>query len=680
MRSPQGNEVADPPLELSATAILESVEDAFLAFDRQWRVSYVNRQAERLLEKSREQLLGKSLWDCFPEAAGTAFEREYTRAFATGKSVQFVEFYPPLRRWFDVRAFPAENHLTVSFHDITEQHQSDEALTGSRERLDPVLRSVDVGLWYCDLPFDRLVWNDRTKAHFWLPPNAEVTIHTFFERIHPEDRERTRQEIQNSITERRSYDIEYRTVAPEGAKIKWIRALGRAFYDRDGKPVRFDGVTVDVTPQKALLSQEQQWRAQAEMLNQIGRALSAELDLEKLVQMITDAGTKLTGAKFGAFFYNILDASGESYMLYTLSGVPREAFARYPMPRNTHVFAPTFRGEGVVRSDDITKDERYGKNPPYNGMPSGHLPVRSYLAVPVVSRGGDVMGGLFFGHEKVGVFTDDHERIVIALASQAATAMDNARLFTAVEGARKEAENNATALLRSNAELQQVAYAAAHDLQEPLRTIASFTQLAERRFRLATGSESDELVDNIVNSVQRMQVLLNGLLEFTSVSAEEQRPRDTVDLQEVFEECAQSLSHKLKETQGVVQAPSRLPLVYPGNRSQLKVLLCNLIDNALQYMRPGVPPEVLVTCEQRDSTVTFAVRDNGQGFSPEYRKQIFGMFKRLHGHEVPGTGIGLALCRRIVEAHRGTIWAESEPNRGTTIFFTLPSVDAAAHD
>ncbi|MBV8803534.1 MAG: GAF domain-containing protein, partial [Sinobacteraceae bacterium] len=127
-----------------------------------------------------------------------------------------------------------------------------------------------------------------------------------------------------------------------------------------------------------------------EVLNRTGIAIAGELELEKVVQIVTDAGVELSGAEFGAFFYNVIRPDGEAYTLYTLSGAPREAFAKFPMPRNTAVFGPTFRGTDVVRSPDILADPRYGKNEPYYGMPHGHLPVRSYLAVPVRSRTGEV--------------------------------------------------------------------------------------------------------------------------------------------------------------------------------------------------------------------------------------------------------------------------------------------------
>ncbi|HET9237356.1 MAG TPA: GAF domain-containing protein [Oligoflexus sp.] len=185
----------------------------------------------------------------------------------------------------------------------------------------------------------------------------------------------------------------------------------------------------DITDHKNM---EQKIREQArinEKLHEVGLSLTAELNLDRIVQTVTDAATELSGAQFGAFFYNVLKEDGEAYTLYCISGVPREKFSQFPMPRNTKIFAPTFMGERIVRLDDVTRDGNFGHNAPYHGMPAGHLPVRSYLAVPVISRTGEVLGGLFFGHEKPGVFTESAEKLVAGLAPQAAIAIDNARLF-----------------------------------------------------------------------------------------------------------------------------------------------------------------------------------------------------------------------------------------------------------
>jgi PAS domain S-box-containing protein len=209
-------------------------------------------------------------------------------------------------------------------------------------------------------------------------------------------------------------------------------AVGELSPIRDGaKIIGFVKILRDRTLQRETEEMIREERHALEVLNRAGSALALETDLQRLVQIVTDAGVELSGAEFGAFFYNLTNDAGESYMLYTLSGAPLEAFSKFPMPRNTEVFAPTFNGEGIVRSDDITKDPRYGKNPPRRGMPEGHLPVRSYLAVPVISRTGGVIGGLFFGHGKPGVFSERSERGLSGLAAEAAVAIDNVRLSQA---------------------------------------------------------------------------------------------------------------------------------------------------------------------------------------------------------------------------------------------------------
>src|SRR5262249_39478341 len=147
-----------------------------------------------------------------------------------------------------------------------------------------------------------------------------------------------------------------------------------------------------------------------------------------VVQAVVDGGGELTGAAFGAFFYNDYDEQGELYTLYTLSGAPRSAFERYPMPRNTDVFAPPFAGEGVAPPADSPADPRYGRNAPPQGMPEGHLPVRSYLAVPVADPTGTVLGGLFFGHPEPGRFPQRLEHLMHGVAAQAAVAIENVRL------------------------------------------------------------------------------------------------------------------------------------------------------------------------------------------------------------------------------------------------------------
>jgi PAS domain S-box-containing protein len=285
---------------------LEGLLEGFVAYDRDWRMTYMNAAAERMLNRQRSEVLGKTWAEAFPHAVGNPVDLMYRRVMANRAAERMELFYEHYGRWMEISASPLDSGgVAVYFRDTTDN----------------------------------------------------------------------------------------------------------------------------------------------ETLNRIGKTLAAELDLERVVQAVTDAATELAGAQFGAFFYNVKNSAGESYMLYALSGVEREAFSKFPMPRNTAVFGPTFAGTAIVRSEDITKDPRYGKSAPHYGQPKGHLPVRSYLAVPVVSRSGEVLGGLFFGHERAGVFTERAERLVGGVASQAAIAIDNARLY----GQLRESEERARLILeRSN--------------------------------------------------------------------------------------------------------------------------------------------------------------------------------------------------------------------------------------
>lgn len=189
-----------------------------------------------------------------------------------------------------------------------------------------------------------------------------------------------------------------------------------------------DLMTPPAASQPPVQSQLDDEREAVEVISAVGQTVAGERDLHKLVQAVVDAATKLTRAEFGAFFYNVTNRDAESYVLYAISGVPRSAFEKFPLPRNTQVFEPTFRGSAIVRCDDVTQDPRYGKNEPHHGMPAGHLPVCSYLAVPVVARSGEVLGGLFFGAAAVGIFSERHEKLVTTLASLAAIGIENVRL------------------------------------------------------------------------------------------------------------------------------------------------------------------------------------------------------------------------------------------------------------
>ena len=324
--------------------------------------------------------------------------------------------------------------------------------------------AAQVGVWDYDPVLDLLSWDARCKALFGLPADATITYEdNFLAGLHPADRAMADAAVQGALDPDGSgrVDIEYRTIAPDGVE-RWVSAKGRTRFE-DGQAVRFTGTAMDITDRKrafaAVAASEAALRVEShalEILNQVSREIAAELDLERLVQTVVDAGVELTGAEFGAFFYNVLDQRGESYTLYALSGAERAAFEKFPMPRNTQVFAPTFRGDGVIRIDNVHADPRYGKNEPYRGMPQGHLPVRSYLAASVVMRSGEVLGGLFFGHGQPGMFAPRTERLIDGLAAQAAVGIENARLFQSAQRLNQTLEEQVAARTAERDRIWQV--------------------------------------------------------------------------------------------------------------------------------------------------------------------------------------------------------------------------------
>ena len=357
---------------------------------------------------------------------------------------------------YDGQFTPEDESILTQFAQVAaaaiEAKDLNQVLAGHVEQLKLALDASQLGEWQWDAASDVVTFSDRASEIFGLPPGPYMTWTHMRDLLHEEDRERARLAVETALAEHGQYDITYRVIREDGRQV-WVSAMGCGRYNENGQVIGMIGFVQDVTQRQEaavererLLASEREARSEAEALISVGKALSSELELHRPVQMATDAATALCGAEFGAFFYNIINAVGESYTLYTLSGVPRESFERFPMPRNTEVFGPTFRGEGIIRLDDVTKDPRYGRNPPYHGMPAGHLPVRSYLAVPVVSRAGEVLGGLFFGHSEVGRFTERHERLAAGIASQAAVAIDNARLYESAQASKRATEHSLSQL------------------------------------------------------------------------------------------------------------------------------------------------------------------------------------------------------------------------------------------
>ncbi|MEJ8853485.1 ATP-binding protein [Variovorax robiniae] len=513
-------------------------------------------------------------------------------------------------------------------------------------------------------------------------------------------------------------DPELRTVpvvvlsarAGEEAKVEGLRRgaddyLVKPFSARELLARVAANIELSVTRLQGSRLMEEEARS-LELLNQVGTAVAAELNLERAVQVVTDAATALTGAAFGAFFYNLLDEDGGSYTLYALSGAPREAFSRFPMPRNTAVFAPTFNGEGIVRSDDILLDTRYGKNHPHFGMPKGHLPVRSYLAAPVVSRSGEVLGGLFFGHPEPGIFTARSERLLVGIAAQAAIAIDNARLFQAAEREVAERRRAEAALQSLNATLEQrvldevdertraeeqlrqvqkmeavgqLTGGIAHDFNNMLAVIMGSLNLLQRKLAKEE-TDVDRFVDAAIDGTRRAAALTNRLLAF---SRQQSLAPEPVDTNALVTGMSDMLTRTLGEQVSVETVLGADVGTVMADRAQLENALLNLCVNARDAMPDGGTLSIETSravIDEADAKeyaipageyVLIAATDTGIGMTPEVMARAFDPFFTTKGVG-KGTGLGLSQVYGFVRQSGGHVKVYSEPRMGTVVRIYLP--------
>jgi PAS domain S-box-containing protein len=560
-----------------------------------------------------------------------------------------------------------------------------EKLRQNEERLRAIFNQAAVGIAIATLEGRFVDMNGKFCQILRYAPE-ELRSLTFSDITHPDDLAETVAHVHGlldgSLPE---YSLEKRYVRRDGS-IVWSLTTVTLLRDATGQPEKFIGVIEDITARKDAEAALREETRMLEILNETGKALASQLDLQGVIQAVTDAGTELSGARFGAFFYNVVDESGEAFLLYTLSGAPREAFEKFGKPRATALFGPTFHGGPPIRIDDVLKDERYGSLGPHHGMPKGHLPVRSYLAVSVRTRTGDVLGGLFFGHPEPGVFTERSERLVVGLAAQAGIAFDNARLYEAAQKAAAERQVllDSERLARMEAERMsnvKDAFLAtlSHELRTPLNAILGWSQI------LKSGKDTADVLrglDVIERNARVQTQLIEDLLDMSRITSGKLR----LDIQRVdpvsFVEAAIETLKPAADAKGIrleaVLDPRAGPIA--GDPGRLQQVVWNLLSNAIKFTPRGGKVQTIL--QRVNSHIEVQVADTGAGIRPEFIPHLFERFRqadasttRKHG----GLGLGLSIVKNLVELHGGTVTVQSPgENRGTTVTVSLP-VSAVHH-
>lgn len=678
----QRAEMARRRVDQRLEAILENSTAVIFIKDQDGRYVLANRKFETLFGFSPEKVAGLTDHDIFPRELADALRENDLTVLQEGRSISVEETVPDDRggqTYLSIKFPLFDNDGSVTAvcgiaTDITERKQ----LEIAQGRLAAIVADSTDAVISKDLNGIVTSWNAAAERLFGY--TAEEMVGNPIAVLSPPDRPDEMPSILRKIqngerlsafrTQRRRKDG---TLAEISLSVSPLR-------DSNGRIIGASKIARDISREKAvereredLLEREQRARKTAELLNSIAPVLAKELDEEKLVQAATDIATQLIGAEFGAFFRNVTGKDGENLLLYTLSGVDKKAFEGFPMPRATKLFGPIFRGEPPIRSGDIRKDLRHAQNPPYNGTPQGHLPVRSYLAVPVVTRQGESLGGLLFAHSETDKFTEAHETVISGIAAQTANAMDNARLFEQARQAQADLERSNEELRRANRDLELFAYSASHDLREPMRTIALSAQLIERDPTSPLTPRSAGFLQNILGATTRMNTLVDDLLSYMKASRPEEGTPPSVNAETVLMGVLEALGAAIRES-GATVTHGPLPSAVAIHESRLAQVFQNLIGNGVKY-RGAVAPVIEITCEEETpGWYTFSVTDNGVGIEPQYAERIFELFKRLHSRErYPGSGIGLPISRRVIEQYGGRLWLQySLPGAGSTFCFTVP--------
>lgn len=638
-------------------SIFEGIQDAIYCHDLEFRITNWSPAAERMFGYTVPEVLGQSVFLLIPEDKYSEKEKimkevlnnkrisQYRtiRLTRSGKQIPVALSISPIKNEDGQIIGTSQIVHDVSFEQLAEEKQS---------RLAAIIESSEDAIISKTLDGIITTWNKGAEHIFGY--TEEEAVGRPITILLPADRLGEEETIIASLRRGEKVDHIQTIRKTKDGRLVNISLTVSPIKNRDGVVIGASKVARNITAQKESEMLIAKHMERLELLNAVGRSINESLDLQQILQQVTDATTKLTDAEFGAFFYNQVNQEGESYWLYTISGAPREAFANFPMPRNTDVFHPTFSGEGVVRSDDITQDSRYGKNAPYYGKPSGHLPVISYLAVPVKTKSGEVIGGLFFGHQDKAIFKEEHEELVLTVASQAAIAIENSRLFKEVQ--------------ELSAKKDEFIAMASHELKTPMTSLFGFLQLAHRS---AGESAAKNLLEKAIRQLEKMTVLVSDLFDISKIqSGKLQLNIEYLNLAILIREMKESFLQAHPDHILTIEMPEQS--FVNADRMRLEQVMTNLLNNAVKYAPAAKTIELKV--QHQDKEILTSVKDFGPGISEENQRHIFSQFYQAKESKdgSAGLGLGLFISKDIIERHGGRIWVESEPGNGATFKFSLP--------
>lgn len=633
--------------ETRLNTIVSSTSDGILIVDRQGWVRFANPAAARLFNRALEDLLGGEFG--LPIVVNNTAELQIYRHRG---ELGFGEMSVAETEWL------GESVYVISLRDITERRQAEAALRESEQRFRQLAENIQDVFWLFDPETDKLLYVSPAYEQISGRSCTSVCakIQNWIDAIIPEDREMA---IANMAAQRsgEATTQELRILKPNG-EICWICDRAFPIKNERGAVVRIAGIAEDISDRKRAETARRQQLERERLLAQIAQDIRRSLNLDEILNTTVNQVRQVLQADRALIFRLESDRSGMvTHESVGYAWPPTIGFRFLDEEFPPDCYQNYCQGKPRI-IPDITVD-------PVAACLLADLQqlgVKSKLAVPILQR--ETLWGLLIVHKcaEIRHWQSWEVSLLGELATQAAIAIQQAELLEKETRQREE-------LVRSNAELEQFAYIASHDLQEPLRTIISYAQLLEEDYKGQLDADADENIYYIVDAATRMQQLIKDLLALSRVGTRRQKFAPT-DCNQVMERVLANLKIAIAESAATVTYDLLPTLV--ADELQLTQLFQNLIGNGLKF-RGEQPPRIHISLLPREDEWCFCVRDNGIGIEQQYADRIFAIFQRLHSRkQYEGTGIGLAICQKIVQRHGGRIWVESTLGQGAAFYFTIP--------
>lgn len=619
-------------------AILETAVDGIITIDGEGVVRSLNPAAESIFGYDKSEVIGKNVKMLMPEPYRANHDGYLKSYHGTGKANVIGVGREVEGQRKNGTTFPL--HLSVGkmevdgkpwyngiLRDITIPKRNERALVESEERFKLIIGSIGAGIWeWFNVEHARVYWSPQFFSMLGYEvdelPSSTETLYNHL--LHPDDLEKAKHAITQHLAaaERTPFFLEYR-LKTKNRGYRWFQVNGMAGTSSVTGVTRMVGSIIDIHDRKTfedhLLTNERRFR------NLVNNT--------PVMRHFTDAGDIIVNVS-----NYWLEHTG--YALEDVLGKPVTHFLT-PESRHymEHSITKAFHEEGRVYSRPLQ----------------------------LIKANGDIIDVMLSGtveHSEDGKF-------IQAMSVMFDVTEKNQSEILLREYSARLAEQNDT-LRRSNQELENFAYVASHDLQEPLRMVRSYCELLEEKYRNKLDAEGEEFLTYVVHGAERMQLLIRDLLSYSRVSRNEMKPTE-VPLEQVVEDVRQQLAVQLRDAGATLSVQGPLPVVR-AERSMMLQLVQNLVGNAVKFHKDGQKPEVSISASRNNGKWCVSVADNGIGIDPRFRNKVFEMFKSLHPRDkYEGTGIGLAVCKKIVERHGGEIWVDSEPGKGAVFSFTLPA-------